>query len=157
MNILLDTGVLYTPARLENTPERTDAEYNLSEPKIYPSDGDTIVAVGPRQMAVVSAYWASDGDPEQDEVSVYKILTTSGEPATGSAGCCPSISQVPAAVYRKVKLCGWELRECSPVMVIKTPGKYQFIPNIAAEGVILTAQVLPLQEFNNGLDNSIRP
>lgn len=156
MNILLDTGILDIPTRLENVVEGSDAPYLLSDPKIYPAEGDTIVAVGADQMVVVSAYWDEEGDPALQMVEVFKVLMTTGTPEHGSNGCCPSVSHTPAKIARKAKLCGWELRDCYPVAVIKTPGKYQFIPNSAAEGVILTAQILPLQEFNNGLDNSIR-
>lgn len=157
MKILLDTGVLDTPTQLGNTVEAAEVLHILSEPKIYPTDGDAIVAIGQDQMVVVSAYWAEEGDPTLQMVEVFKVLTTSGVPASGESSCCPSIHSIASVVARSTKLCGWELRDCNPVMVINTPGKYQFIPNSAAEGVILTAQILPLQEFNNGLDNSIRP
>ena len=157
MNILIDTGILDVPLRVENVLEQVDEQYLLAEPKIYPSDGDTIVAVGPKQLAIVSAYWDEEGDPTQQAVDVFKVLMTTGVPERGNASCCPEVTYTPAKVARKVKLCGWELEDCRSVMVIKTPGKYQFIPNNAAEGVILTAQILPLQEFNHGLDNSIRP
>lgn len=157
MNILIDTGILDSPTRIENTVEQADAHYGLAEPKIYPVEGDVIVSIAPAQMAVITAYWDEEGDPQLQGVDVYKVLMTMGTPESGSAGCCPTVSHQAARVARKAKLCGWELQDCTPVMVIHTPGKYQFIPNNAAAGVILTAQILPLQEFNNGLDNSIRP
>lgn len=157
MKILLDTGILDTPSQIGNTVEPAEVLHILSEPKIYPTDGEAIIALGAGQMAVVTAYWAGEGDPNLQMVEVFKVLTTSGVPEQSDSTCCPNIKSVPAVVARSVKLCGWELRDCNPVVVVRTPGKYQFIPNIAAEGVILTAQILPLQEFNNGLDNSIRP
>lgn len=157
MNILIDTGILDSPNRIENAVEQADAHYGLAEPKIYPSEGDVIISVAPTQMAVVTAYWDEEGDPQLQQVEVYKILMTTGTPESSGGGCCPTVLSQAARVARKAKLCGWELQDCAPVMVIRTPGKYQFIPNNAAEGVILTAQILPLQEFNNGLDNSTRP
>lgn len=157
MNIILDTGVLDPIALVGSEVVSVDGEYNVSEPKIYPYDGDAIISIGPEQMAVVTAYFSDIGDPLTQLVEVFKVLTTSGVPATGSAGCCPTLRHTPAKKLRSAKLCGWELKECSPVLVITTPGKYEFTPNAEGADVIITAQILPLQEFNRGLDHSIRP
>lgn len=156
MNILLDTGVPDLVAPLGTDVISVDGEYNVSEPKIYPIEGDAIISVGPQQMAVVTAYFSDIGNPLTQEVEVFKALTTSGVPASGSAGCCPNIQYTPAKKLRSAKLCGWELKDCSPVLVITTPGKYEFTPNAEGADVIITAQILPLQEFNRGLDYSIK-
>lgn len=156
MNILIDTGILAIPDRLENTPDLIDREYSVTEPKIYPSTSPVVISVGPGQMAVVSAYWAEEGDPETQEVAVFKVLMSMGIPESGSNGCCPTSTAEAVRILRRSKMCGWELKDCSPVAVIITPGKYELEPNGAASDVILTAQILPIQEFNHGLDNSIR-
>lgn len=157
MNIILDTGVLDPIALVGSEVVNIDGEYNVSEPKIYPYDGDVIITVGPQQMAVITAYFSDIGDPTTQQVEVFKVLTTSGVPTSGSAGSCPTPQHTPARKLRSARLCGWELKECSPVLVIVTPGKYEFVPNAEGADVIITAQTLPLQEFNRGLDHSIRP
>lgn len=156
MNILLDTGVLAVPPLQSAAVDNVDGEYNVSEPRIYPSDNDVILSVGPNQMAVVTAYFSEWSPADTAEVAVYKVLITSGVPESGSSGCCPTVNSTPARKLRRAKLCGWELRECSAVLVITTPGKYEFEPNSAGADVIITAQTLPLQEYNRGLDYSIR-
>lgn len=156
MNIILDTGVLDAPPLQQVGVDNVDGEYNVSEPRIYPSDNDVIITVGPNQMAVVTAYFSEWTPADTAEVAVYKVLVTSGVPESGSAGCCPTTHSVPARKLRRAKLCGWELRDCRAVLVITTPGKYEFEPNSAGADVIITAQTSPLQEYNRGLDYSIR-
>lgn len=155
MSIILDTGItLFGLPDIRS--EAVDNDYNLSEPRIYPSEQDAVILVGPQQMAVVTAYFSDSGAPENQIVEVHKILTTSGIPDSGGNGCCPTIHGVPAKKVRSAKLCGWELKDCSPALVIITPGKYQFTPNADSADAIITAQIMPLQEFNRGLDNSIK-
>ena len=81
---------------------------------------------------------------------------STGEPSQGSNGCCPNTTEVQSDVLRRVKMCGWELKECRSVLVINTPGRYEVEPTVANSQVIITSQVFPLQEFNNGLDHSAR-
>ena len=155
MEIIIDTGEVNVP-QLGTFVSDKIAVPILEERQVYPAgDEKSFIYVAPQMMAVVTAYWESD-EALEEEINVYKVLMSTGEPSQGSNGCCPNRTEVQSDVLRRVKMCGWELKECRSVLVINTPGRYEVEPTVANSQVIITSQVFPLQEFNNGLDHSAR-
>ena len=153
MEIIIDTGELIAQPLGTFTDEKIVAPI-LEERQVYPiGDNKSYIFVPPQTMAVVTAYW--EGEEALDEaVDIFKVLMSTGEPSRGNNGCCHDITEVQAEVLRRVKMCGWELKECRSVLVINTPGRYEVEPNVANSQVIVTVQTFPLQEFNHGLDYS---
>ena len=155
MEIIIDTGELNVPPLGTFVDDKIIVPI-LEERQIYPvGDEKSFIYVAPQTMAVVTAYWESE-EALTEEVNIYKVLISTGKPSQGSNGCCPNTVEVQSEVLRKVKMCGWELKECRSVLVINTPGRYEVEPTVANSQVIITSQVFPLQEFNNGLDHSAR-
>ena len=86
MEILIDTGELNVP-QLGTFLDTKITVPILEERQVYPAgDEKSFIYVAPQMMAVVTAYWESD-EALEEEINVYKVLMSTGEPSQGSNGC----------------------------------------------------------------------
>lgn len=149
----LDTGVMTVP--LVESNDEFSLDNTTLERVIYPQ-GNSQIVVPAGKMVIVTAYLDGVSTVGKPEVEIFKALYSSGtvEHST-NVGCCePKPSKTDSTLLNSVKICGWTLSECNPLLVINIPGRYFIKPNQYATECLVTAQQHELQDFSYGMDRS---
>ena len=147
MSVLaIDTGTI---ALIDSATEIVSSGKPVATERIiYPNaslDGSSIITVSSNTMVIVSAYALEDIDEEVDEfATISKILLA--EIPSGITGS--SYDPKELEVLAEARICGYDLKKCSPVAILEVPGAYKVIPTNPDSDIIISAVAQPLAKID---------
>lgn len=149
MTISIDTGIMVTPTQdsLALTQSSNVVSYNDNTPSeniVFPNSKRSLILVEPSTIHVVTAYNLD----KETKVKFRKVLRSGGVPASGSNGCCPSITYGNAVRLYSVDVPCWVIDKCNPVFVLFTPGSYEIDVVGNSADVVVTSMQFPYQRVN---------
>ena len=153
MSVLaIDTGTI---ALIDSATEIVNSGKPVATERIiYPNaslDGSSIITVSSNTMVIVTAYVPEDidEDEEGDEFATISKVLLAEIPSGITGSPCDLKERVEELeVLAEARICGYDLKKCSPVAILDVPGAYKVIPNNPNSGIIISAVAQPLAKLD---------
>ena len=156
MSVLaVDTGTI---ALIDSATEIVNSGKPVATERIiYPNaslDGSSIITVSSNTMVIVTAYALEDIDEDVDEFATISKVLLAEIPSGITGSPCDQKERVEELeVLAEARICGYDLKKCSPVAILDVPGAYKVIPTNPDSDIIISAVAKPLAKLDG---NAIR-
>lgn len=151
MSVLaIDTGTI---ALIDSATEIVNSGRPVATERIiYPNaniDGSSIITVSSNTMVIISAYALEDIDEEVDEFATISKVLLAEIPSGITGSSCDTKERVEELeVLAEARICGYDLKKCSPVVILDVPGAYKVIPTNPDSDIIISAVAQPLAKLD---------
>lgn len=130
----IDTGnLLNSRSSTNNTASVSRA---VIENVVFPGRDSITITVAPGKAALLTMY----GDASDVNISLDKVLMSSGMDPHGTAGCCKSTHHEVAGVRATASFCNISFGRCCPLMLIDLPGTYLLDVSPVDASVTITSE-----------------